>query len=491
MDFFGSTQSCAYFRPAPPVGRVLPNLSTMKDSYKCFARPQPVYHHLNLDWKPKTRYKISFGEQNDADGPSGDDTKMPPLAPSNAAPTTPEEWRRANTAHLRQSEASRRQAEKMRAETSRLIQVQDQLTRKAQSETSRRIGERMTDIAFWTNELSYEVEQLVRDSEMLKGVKTRLEKALSVTEGPKQRDFHFPLQMAKECLYHRQKKLGNELITDTVEKELVQEVSVIASCQEQIQRLIDKTMKQLETNRKVQHVMEKDIDDKHAAYHIEDRCHKLMDFTSGIAFFMDVDRMDVSASVPESWAKFSENSILLSQSERAATAKVRDEVERVVEVTSREMWSQYHRVNIAFASCISETAEAKDKLQAHLAKTLQEVFQTERTISALEEAIRNKEAPLKVAQTRLKERSKRPNIELCKDPPHSKLLTEIHSINGTVASLKLHLAEARDSLQQLVNSKATLEQELFAKAHSLFIDREKCMGIRKIFPSSPRLAGYT
>lgn len=48
-------------------------------------------------------------------------------------------------------------------------------------------------------------------------------------------------------------------------------------------------------------------------------------------------------------------------------------------------------------------------------QTLQEIFQTEMTIESIRKAIKDKSAFLKVAQTRLDERTRRPNIELCRD----------------------------------------------------------------------------
>lgn len=39
-------------------------------------------------------------------------------------------------------------------------------------------------------------------------------------------------------------------------------------------------------------------------------------------------------------------------------------------------------------------------------------------MESLKRAIREKESPLKVAQTRLEERTRRPNVELCRDNPH-------------------------------------------------------------------------
>ena len=45
-----------------------------------------------------------------------------------------------------------------------------------------------------------------------------------------------------------------------------------------------------------------------------------------------------------------------------------------------------------------------------------EIAQQERNIDNLKAAIRAKEDPLKVAQTRLNSRTYRPNVELCRDP---------------------------------------------------------------------------
>ena len=41
----------------------------------------------------------------------------------------------------------------------------------------------------------------------------------------------------------------------------------------------------------------------------------------------------------------------------------------------------------------------------------------DRNIELLRQAIRDKEAPMKVAQPRLEDRTKRLNVELCKDRP--------------------------------------------------------------------------
>ena len=47
---------------------------------------------------------------------------------------------------------------------------------------------------------------------------------------------------------------------------------------------------------------------------------------------------------------------------------------------------------------------------------MQEIFDMEKNIELLRKAIQDKEAPMKVAQTRLDERTRRINVELCNDP---------------------------------------------------------------------------
>lgn len=71
------------------------------------------------------------------------------------------------------------------------------------------------------------------------------------------------------------------------------------------------------------------------------------------------------------------------------------------------------------------------------------------------------------------------------------LVSEVLEIEDTVHKLGERLAEAGNTLQSLLKAKAALEHHLSVKAHSLFLDQERCMSLRKSFPSMPRLVGYS
>lgn len=482
--------TATYAHPRPTASNFLPAISTMASSYRNRFPHYALTHSLSLPWRPSTYYKVAaitptlapFSRSSQGLTPSN----MLPFVSNRTSLFTrymPDDWYRSNLTNFKESEASRHNSERLRVDTSRMIQDKDQQTRKTQSEATKDLGERVNDIVFWKSELNHEMDEMIGETNALGDMRKRLERALAETEAP--------LQVAQECLLHREKRMGIDLVHDEVEKELLTEVDVIYSCQERMRRYLDKTVAQLAADRAAQHELEKDLSDKQSAHRIDDKCHHLRNTSDGIAYFRGVERADATISVPESWAKFTDDNILRSQSERAASSKLRDDIETLLVVTANEMWNQFNRANVAFTKRISETADAKNKIQTYLAKTLQEIFQAEMTIEAIRKAIRDKGPAMKVAHTRLDERIRRPNVELCRDSAQIRLVNEVYEIDDTIQTLQQRLRDAEDTLQALVHTKANLEHELAIKANTLYIDQEKCMGMRKTFPNTLKLVGYT
>lgn len=99
--------------------------------------------------------------------------------------------------------------------------------------------------------------------------------------------------------------------------------------------------------------------------------------------------------------------------------QMRELINNILQDTSRDMREQADRVENAFAKRIEEMAAAKAKMENQLENVLDEISRQENNIIELKKAIKDKEAPMKVAQTRLHDRSFRPGIELCRDPAHT------------------------------------------------------------------------
>jgi len=68
-----------------------------------------------------------------------------------------------------------------------------------------------------------------------------------------------------------------------------------------------------------------------------------------------------------------------------------------------------------------------------------------------------------------------------------RLVGEIIELGESGDTLKAKIHEAQNAQQQLLRTKLALEADLAVKNNSLFIDRDKCMGLRKSFILKPRL----
>uniref|UniRef100_I3M4D1 Tektin n=2 Tax=Ictidomys tridecemlineatus TaxID=43179 RepID=I3M4D1_ICTTR len=488
MEFLGTSQTASYCGPKKPCVLMAPPEAVQSPAvHECYQPYHlPGYRYLN-SWRPSLFYKVSDGQA------CPDECRRSPLRPPTILPAlrsalfcrySAQDWDQATQLQLRGAEASRLWAGRLTGDTMRLMQDKDQLTRQMQEGTSRNLGQRLTDIGFWKSELCYELDRLLTENRSLDTLKRRLECGAA-------EELNCPLQVALECLYHREKRIGIDLVHDNVEKNLIREVDLLKCCQERMRQLAQRIDIQMRDNRDAQHALERDIEDKNSAECIDEQCFNLRNTSDCISFFHGVEKCDGTVSVPDTWAKFSNDNIRHSQNMRASSIRLREEAEHLLESLSDQLWKQFTDTNLAFSARIAEETEAKNKLQTQLAKTLQEIFQAENTIMLLERAIIAKECPLKVAQTRLACRNRRPSVELCRDIPQFKLVNEVFTIDDTLQTLKLRLRETQDTIQLLVMTKSRLEHELAIKANTLCIDKERCMSMRKAFPSTPRLMGHT
>ena len=112
------------------------------------------------------------------------------------------------------------------------------------------------------------------------------------------------------------------------------------------------------------------------------------------------------------------------------------------------MGSHWNNKNMSFQQRITESNDAHNKLQSHLSKTMQEIYDQEKHIEALKKALRDKGPPLKVAQTRLEARAHRPDVELCRDPPHLRLVEEA-SVNSCPFHFALQVGQLQESIDLL------------------------------------------
>lgn len=130
-----------------------------------------------------------------------------------SAKYNPAEWFSNYHSILQNAGSDHHDAQSIQRASKTLYQDTEAATLKTQAEGTRLLGERLQDIHYWKSELQRHIEQLLADTEALQALKTRLEKALDATETP--------YAIATDNLNCRTRRLGPDLVQDTVEEELL------------------------------------------------------------------------------------------------------------------------------------------------------------------------------------------------------------------------------------------------------------------------------
>ncbi|KAI5932673.1 tektin-4 isoform X1 [Manis javanica] len=393
-----------------------------------------------------------------------------------------DEWFQNCYARYHQAFADRDQSERQRHESQQLAAETEALARCTQEDSTRRVGERLQDTHCWKSELQRQVDELVAETDLLLAQKQRLQCALDATAAP--------FSIATDNLQCRERRQHPDLVRDHVEMELLQEAELIRNIQELLKRTIMQAVNQIRLNRGHKETCEMDWSDKVEAYAIDETCAGYHNQSAQVRVYPHSTRLQESASTPETWAKFTQENLHRAERERLASVNLRELIDCILRDTAEDLRLQRDAVNLAFERRCEELEDTLHKLEQHLHKTLREIADQERNVAALKQAITDKEAPLKVAQTRLYQRSHRPNVELCRDNAQFRLVSEVEELNLSLAALREKLLEAEQSLRNLEDTRMSLEKDIAVKTNSLFIDRQKCMAHRTRYSSVLQLAGY-
>ncbi|XP_028829481.1 tektin-4 isoform X2 [Denticeps clupeoides] len=399
-----------------------------------------------------------------------------------SAKYTPEEWLANNYTLLNRAVAERSAAENICHLSKNLHTETEAGTQRTQADGTRHLGERLQDIHLWKSELEQHIDKLEAETGLLLKEKGRLERALNATE--------IPFSIATDNLTCRERRLGPDLVKDCVEDELLKEVELVKSVQALLRKTLDQATSQVKTNREVKQMLELDWSDKFHAYTLDSLCGRYKSTSTNTQHYPSSAKLQEQVSNCESWASFTR--LNLAESARAMQGSVglRQLVQQVLQETGEDMRAQSCSVEQAFSQRCSQLTEAKVQLENHLTQTLQQIGAQEKNLASLQQALYDKEAPLRVAQSRLHQRANRPNMELCRDPPQLSLVNEVDEITNTKSALQQQLCDARHSLAALEETRMALEKDIACKTHSLFIDREKCMRHRTRYPSLLTLTGY-
>ncbi|NXE65950.1 TEKT1 protein, partial [Calcarius ornatus] len=380
------------------------------------------------------------------------------------------EWYTANQMQRASTESQKSRSECMIAESWRLVDEIEKTTQKTQSDVNKKLEQRREEIKFWKQELDNKLEQIVHETEILLTFKNRLERAL---EGCKE-----PLVVAQKCLLYRQRRVGIDLVHDEVEQQLLKEVEVLQGIIALLGRTLEQTNEQIRRNRSAKYDLDMDLKDKFTALTIDDYCASLTNDTPHIIYADNAMKLEGNFVSPEDWVDFTNINVEKADKQRNNSLALKALIDGILSQIANDMRKQWEMVNNAFRNRVKEVKDAKHKLETLLAMVMDETASQEKNIAALKKAITDKEAPVKVAQTRLEARNHRPNVELCYDTVHSSLMSEVQEITKNIQRQDA-LAQAQAELKGLSRRQLSLEEEIKVKENTLYIDEVLCMQMRE------------
>ncbi|CAN8192153.1 unnamed protein product [Coccothraustes coccothraustes] len=392
------------------------------------------------------------------------------------------EWHRRNAGVCYEANTAGEQAERGRAEAKHLAEHAAASAQRAQGYSKAALGQRLQDIHFWRVELQKEIMELDAETNLLAAQKLRLERALDATE--------VPYSVVIDNLECRERRQPPDLVIDEVERQLMKEADLIRDIRDLLKRTIIQAATQIRSNRIQKESCELDWSDKAETFHIDDECAGYCADSTNVQYHPSSVKFEENASTPKSWAQFSHDNISRAEQEKLASVQLRSLINNIIHHAAQDLRLQRAAVAQAFDSRCRELHEAKLRLESHLQQILKDIGDEEANIVSLKKAIRDKEAFLKVAHTRLYDRSFRPNVELCRDEPQFRLVKEVEELTVFLEALKRKLMESEQNLKNLEETRMKLEKEIAVKASSIFIDRQKCMGYRVRYPVDLEVASY-
>ncbi|EDV58058.1 tektin-4 [Drosophila erecta] len=394
---------------------------------------------------------------------------------------SPNEWRTRNHETVQVVNGSLGRADKNRFSSTTEFLRLSALVAKSQKETTDKLRIRSQLIGKWKNTLENAIKAMADEISTMEVERIKLRKSMVVLGVPE--------SIAKECIEKRATRPDTELVRDQVEEELVNELALIA----EIRRLLMKTLDDFNTqqveNRTARQRLEYDWSDKKEAYEIDTVNTGLNNCSRTIMFRPGAVRQPPEQASEKYWEHFSMETLDECEKCRLKSVTLRNTLNSTMMNAARDIRTQADVVEKALTSRINCTQEAVQRFENDLKNILQGLADVENRIEQMKRRISSFDASMKVAQTRMDNRSYRPNVENCRDLAQQELIDGVHTIQSSVSALLHELEEAERVKTDLVNSRARLEREIMLKRRSLFIDRERCMLMRSYYPSANTLSG--
>jgi len=365
--------------------------------------------------------------------------------------------------------------------------VQKEITEKTialQRISTERLKRRGKDIYYWMKELERVITDMREETRLLEQMRIRTENSIRATAD-------LILHIVNECLRRRLSRIGIDLTRDDVEEELQKERDLVLKAQMRLEEFAAQIRDQIGKNRASKERLEREWSDKQQSFRIDDSNSRLKPDNPTLLNYAGVARFQEGMTPIREWEEMTQRNMEEAERERVSSCKLRQLVPELLKSIACKLRAQADNVESAMSRRIAETQAQKARLEHQLKLVLDEMVKAEKAIEDIKRAMKGEpiNSALKLAQTRLYNRTFRPNVELTRDCPQFALIEEVGEIARSQSAIEAQLRNAEDALHKLRQIRIDLEKEIAVKDNTLVIDRERCQYIRAFWPSVVTLIG--
>ncbi|BHF69065.1 Tekt4p [Sparganum proliferum] len=357
----------------------------------------------------------------------------------------------------------------------------DAQTQAEQHESTKSLRDNLHDLNFTERELEVEIKEIIEANSKLIATGLTLEKALQATEPSE--------NISIDNINIRNRRRSEENVNDEVQHALIKELDIIAKSQNLLKRSISQVRDQLRRNRTAKENLELVVSNKLQAIPLDTAAGILKNQSTNKQFFPAVASLQEHVSSPAERSQEAHDAILAAEYERMASDQLDQLCRNIVHDVAEDMEQQADKVTNCILRNVDVLEAAEVQLKSKLNEVLTEMKQQQENIDKLHIAIRAKDDPVKVVQTRLHLRRQRCGMDCCEDIPHTKLVSEIKGLADTMDGLLQNLQEAEERMAKLEKCQMKLEQEICLKQDSIRVDKIQVLPKRSGQPSYIRRLG--
>lgn len=309
------------------------------------------------------------------------------------------DWFTSNYTISTNAERQRQASHDTRQEACYLRNETSNRTKWDQHDNNTRLADRVDHIRRWKDILERTLADLDREIAGLSESKEALEQSLEAK--------NLPTEVNVENLVTREGRQDIDVVEDEVEAQLRRERQVIDAIKKQLQVQISHSFEQLCTLQEARQQILADLQDKNIAMDIDIEQYNLTEDSPNISYKPDPTRVPKGSTTPQQWEDFSRYNKERAEAEMAKSRSLREANHHVMQQTENDLATQHAATDYALRKRIHDFERALDELRWQKQQTEEEIAEIEEEIRRLENAIRAKINPMKLAQTRLENRTYR------------------------------------------------------------------------------------